>query len=553
MSIYKAFLSIAIFLLGSATYGNVITQRDTGTTSTVKILQLAPADAHLVSIFDCGHTNNSGNSYALIDSLSGSILIARSIFVGYHLDTVCLSYLDTIQAKQDTVELIVSNLPVSTTIRVELNANTNIRYCLPAPPPGMSTLYPVLDLCGHTNNSGNIYYTDTTRCIPIDVSPLVGDNLDTLCVTYTDTVQGISFTSILIVSNVDATTICDSVSCMLPGDADHDLTVNNFDLFAIGLSYGRTGVARDNASSAYTLQPSADWSTTHYYGYNDKFADCNGDGTINAQDASVIYTNYIEAPENIFHHRPSQSDTLPQVTLSFDTLPIIVSNGTCVGTQISGDINVNPAQDITNCYGIAFSVEYPAEFYDSCFSLSVDLDNNSWFVNNESVILFYKNIPAYHRVDVSVVRTNGINRSGSGRLGKIRFITEGDIFGRHLRTGSSTAYSFKVGMTAAINNRGEKIELYGSATTASFITLKTPQKEIQQLSVFPNPVYDRINIQAGEFITNITLLDILGKTVYTESPDSYQQQVDCSSLPRGTYFLQIQSRQAISVIRFIKE
>ncbi len=346
---------------------------------------------------------------------------------------------------------------------------------------------------------------------------------------------------------------CDSVTCVLPGDADHDMTVNNFDVFAIGLSYGRLGLRRPNSTSAYTLQPSPDWQTTHYYGYNDKFADCNGDSIINAQDAVVIYNNYIERAENVFNHRDAQLDSLPQVTLSFDTLPIIIANGTCAGAQIVGDINVSSVTTIDSSYGLAFSVEYPESFYDSCFSVAVDLDNNSWFVSNEPVILFYKNIPQFHRVDVSMVRTNGLNRSGNGRIGRIKFITEGDIFGRQLRNSSSYVYTFNVNMAQAIDNHGNKKNIAGSSTTVSFISLGYKQSEIQNLQVFPNPVNNILQLRSDERITAIQITDITGKLVYSTLPDNYQNQIDCSTLPSGIYIMQIKSDEGLSVVKLVRQ
>ncbi|HNL84328.1 MAG TPA: T9SS type A sorting domain-containing protein [Chitinophagales bacterium] len=349
------------------------------------------------------------------------------------------------------------------------------------------------------------------------------------------------------------TTTCDSVTCVLPGDADHDLTVNNFDVLAIGLSYGRLGLRRPDATNSYTLQPSPDWQTTHYYGYNDKFADCNGDSIINAQDAVVIYNNYIERAVNVFNHRDAQLDSLPQVTLTFDTLPIIIANGTCAGAQIAGDININSVTTIDSSYGIAFSVEYPESFYDSCFSVAVDLDNNSWFVSNEPVILFYKNIPQFHRVDVSMVRTNGLNRSGNGRIGRIKFITEGDIFGRQLRNSSSYVYTFNVNSTQAIDNRGNKINITGSSTTVSFISLGYKQNEIHNLQVFPNPVNNILQLRADERITEIEITDITGKMVYASHPDTYQNQIDCSVLPSGIYIMQVKSDEGLSVIKLVRQ
>ncbi|MBK6275954.1 MAG: hypothetical protein IPF58_15260 [Saprospirales bacterium] len=65
------------------------------------------------------------------------------------------------------------------------------------------------------------------------------------------------FTDSLIYLNTfwQCQSLCDTTTCLLPGDSDHDLTVNNYDALAIGLSYNRTGIIRPNATTQYTLQP----------------------------------------------------------------------------------------------------------------------------------------------------------------------------------------------------------------------------------------------------------------------------------------------------------
>jgi ACT domain-containing protein len=59
---------------------------------------------------------------------------------------------------------------------------------------GMSNVVTTVELCGHTNNSGNVYTVSTlpgTACIVIYRSGLVGYNLDTLCIIKTDPITGI--------------------------------------------------------------------------------------------------------------------------------------------------------------------------------------------------------------------------------------------------------------------------------------------------------------------------------------------------------------------------
>lgn len=350
----------------------------------------------------------------------------------------------------------------------------------------------------------------------------------------------------------DSTTLCDEITCMLPGDADHDLTVNNFDVLAIGLSYNRTGNIRPNATTEYTLQPSPDWNTTHYYGYNDKFADCDGDGIIQAADATVIHQNYVEASQNVFHHGNNPNDSLPAVKLSFDTLPNAIVNGNCVGAQLVGDINVgNSTHTVDSAYGIAFSVNYPFD-NDACFNVQVDVESNSWFQTNNQVLLFYKNIPQYNRVDVTIVRTDGATRSGNGKVGQIKLITEGDVFGIH-RTNGSVQYDFSVTDVVAVNNIGKRIGMSGSETTVNFITLGTKQNKVEGLKFYPNPTNGKIYISAKETIQSIKIVDTQGRTINEISPNKNEIQLDISNTENGMYILEIKGKNSVSYEKIFKQ
>ncbi len=347
--------------------------------------------------------------------------------------------------------------------------------------------------------------------------------------------------------------LCDTVTCMLPGDGDHDLTVNNFDALAIGLSYNRIGIVRPNATTEYTLQSCPNWSTTHNYGFNDKFADCNGDGIINENDLLVIDQNYIVQPENIFHHRLGILDSLPAVKLSFDSVPVRIETATCISAQLTADINVGSAtQPATDVYGIAFTVNYPFE-NDSCFSVQVELDSSSWFQTNNHVLLFYKNIPQYKRVDIAIVRTDGIGRTGNGRIGKIKMITEGDIFGIVRRTVNSISFDFSVSAVAAVNKDGVRIDMNGSATSVNFIVLGNKYNKVEGLKIYPNPTNDKIFISAKENIESIKIIDTQGRIINEFSPNKNDAQLDISSTENGMYILEIKSKNAVSYEKIFKQ
>ena len=407
----------------------------------------------------------------------------------------------------------------------------------------------------YSNQYGIVYEINAINATDGTIYTDCSGNYLLRCGAAADTFYCNRFTDSLIYLNTfwQCQSLCDTTTCLLPGDSDHDLTVNNYDALAIGLSYNRTGNTRPNATTQYTLQHCDNWNTTHYYGFNDKFSDCNGDGRINSLDAVVISQNYIAQAQNYFNHRQSNLDSLPAVTLVFDTLPTTVVNGNCDGAEIVADILVgSAAQPIINGYGVAFSVNYPFE-NDTCFNVQVDLDPNSWLQTNNPVLLFYKDIPQFKRVDISVVRTDGLPRSGNGRIGKIKMITEGAVFRNGLRLSTPPIFDFSVTDVAAINHIGQRIDVNGSTTTVSFIVLGTINNKVDGLKFYPNPTTGKIYINAKETIQSIRIFDTHGRIIDELSINKNDIQVDISTVESGMYILEIKGNNSVSYEKIFKQ
>jgi hypothetical protein len=180
------------------------------------------------------------NTYTL--GSSGCILIDRSGVVGYNLDTLCIIVTDPITGISDTTVAIISNLPLTDTIRDTNNIYTTGDTLCADIDAGMSNVVTTVELCGHTNNSGNVYTVSTlpgTACIVIDRSGLVGYNLDTLCIIKTDPITGKTDTTIAIISNLPLTdTIRDTNLINTTGD-ELCVEIEN------GMTAGTTDTIRD--------------------------------------------------------------------------------------------------------------------------------------------------------------------------------------------------------------------------------------------------------------------------------------------------------------------
>ena len=74
---------------------------------------------------------------------------------------------------------------------------------------------------------------------------------------------------------------------------------------------------------------------------------------------------------------------------------------------------------------------------------------------------------------------------------------------------------------------------------------------IHNLSIYPNPVYSQLTIDAEAKMEAITILDIMGKNVKTIIAPKHT--IDVSDLTKGIYLLQIQTDKGLANKKFIKK
>lgn len=91
---------------------------------------------------------------------------------------------------------------------------------------------------------------------------------------------------------------------------------------------------------------------------------------------------------------------------------------------------------------------------------------------------------------------------------------------------------------------GDKIGKEAFAYANQFFdgTLSTQQTSITNFEIYPNPVKDHINLKTDyEDDFNVTIYNLLGKKIVTETIDSTSKFMDISNLQSGIYFLKISS------------
>jgi Secretion system C-terminal sorting domain len=325
-----------------------------------------------------------------------------------------------------------------------------------------------------------------------------------------------------------------------PGDVTNNGVVNNLDFLHLGMAYNFAGPARVNSSQQFLPQPATPWNFQFASGLNMAYADCNGDGVVNYYyDAFPLYTNYgMERDSNIVTDDfvPGLPGVDPPLQFDPAAVPAFVGGGLLVSLPIElGTLNL-PAEDV---YGLAFSMHVAPQAVDAN-SIMFNFAETSWANPDNDRIWMYKKVDD-SRVDVAWVRTDKNQKRGFGRIGTVDFVIIVDVaplqqaFPIQL---SDIKLMDKFGNYSTVANDTIWLNVPpDSATSGIPLTPLAPK-----VLVNPNPATDEILIRTTDPIHQITLVDMLGKTVYHQSgKDSDQVAVRLPVLPDGGYMLRIET------------
>ncbi len=83
--------------------------------------------------------------------------------------------------------------------------------------------------------------------------------------------------------------------------------------------------------------------------------------------------------------------------------------------------------------------------------------------------------------------------------------------------------------------------------------LSVDKQEVQLFSLYPNPAKDVLNIKSESQMQAIRIIDLSGKTVYTNTENNTQTTIDVSNLSNGVYSIQVITESGNSNRIFIKE
>jgi len=289
-----------------------------------------------------------------------------------------------------------------------------------------------------------------------------------------------------------------------PGDADANNVVDNNDMLPLGLYYGQTGSARASVSNSWQAYIAANWTTLQTNGENVNHADCNGDGTINANDTLAINLNMSQTHAMA---TPGVQDRTSG-NMYFTTSASSYLPGSWVDAELWIGTSANP---ISNLYGIAFDINFDAaQVQPGTASL---IYPPSWLGAAGTNAISFSKINA-NTAYGALTRIDHLNANGYGKVATLHFQTRTNI-------SSNTPMNFSVSGYQADDAAGAPVTFttqpYSIAIDPNALGI-TATSNSASLNIYPNPYAG--TTQIGYSLTEksqvkIEVYNMLGQQIAT--------------------------------------
>ena len=334
-----------------------------------------------------------------------------------------------------------------------------------------------------------------------------------------------------------------------PGDADNNHLVDNTDLLPIGLGYGSSGTTRPSANIVWHPQASIDWSrvfSSYSPVLNYKYADCNGDGIINAADTAAIIQNFslthAKTGGSIEQWRSGAPIIRP--LFSIDTL----HTGDILRVDfVLGDSNISA----NHIYGLAFTYNFDAIVVDS--SLTAVTWTNSWLGSSADKINIGKTSGGQGQMKIAMTRIDHTSRSGSGTIGYASFKITTDNLSGTIQGPKYTNIGF-ISDVRVIDTAGILIPVNAGIDSNKIFVYPNGISEIDQknIRIVPNPATSRIMVSAAQNITEVNMMDVDGEVIFSNINIGRKSlNIDISTYADGLYLVRVKTEEGAKIFKLL--
>ena len=321
-----------------------------------------------------------------------------------------------------------------------------------------------------------------------------------------------------------------------PGDANNDHMADLYDVLPIGVGYNATGSTRANATTNWAGQSAVDWNGSFASGLNYKFADCNGDGTIDTLDLDAITLNYGMTHARITLQNPNAADPELYMTIDADTF--------YPGDWVTGSIYLGSASNtINDFYGLTFGLNYDNSLIDAS-TVEINFQNNWAGQLNADLITYTNNLISSGSIKSAIVRTDQQNKSGFGKIGTFK----AKIKDQPAPGWNDLNFSFTDLKMIDVAEQPKSVSTFVDDSKVSSNPVGIDLLSSVPLNVFPNPAKDRIIVESGEPIQQIVVLDIQGKEVHRQNGQFRKLiEMDLPDLNNGYYLVRVYFEKSVQV------
>ncbi len=330
-----------------------------------------------------------------------------------------------------------------------------------------------------------------------------------------------------------------TISCVWPGDADNNNTVNLNDLIYLGSMYNTVGTPRSIISNTWASQYCENWTQYSINNINAKYMDCNGDGIINEDDTLAIVTNFKRLHQRI--DTISNNTNNNEVSLQAFTDKESYSSGDWV------NINLNIQNTSTlpdSIIGLSYRL-FPNQSFIEENSISIN-NNSEIFGNNidNNISIRILSTPN-NEMNIAVAKKDKIAVKSDGNIGSVRF---------RIKESANTAnYAYHILNPIAYSKGLHTIEVNGKSALLKVTKLVGTNPKLEEkikINLYPNPsngntkllIFDEDNqtkkvelfTELGQFITP------LHANNSTNNQSEYEISNSINKLRSGVYIIKIQ-------------
>lgn len=339
-----------------------------------------------------------------------------------------------------------------------------------------------------------------------------------------------------------------------PGDVNNNGVVNKIDLLYLGYAFNTTGPARGEIDGTWGAKNSPNfWENTFPNGVNFAYADCNGDGSVDALDAAFIEQNVGQrhndipfVPDEMITGNPDEDPAC-----KFQNPPTSISSDEMITLELALGEDVIPVDDVS---GITFSINIEPDIIGLNNS-QVIFKEDSWIeaTANKSIALEQKN-EERATYKVGFTKTDQMPVSGAGPIATFSFVVIGDIVD-FLQIDSMEV---QIDSITVLNGSLEPIPIAGDTIQLAINRGGTVSIEqhpaLQAIEVYPNPNRGYLLIKSPETtIEKIEIVNIFGQSLLHKEVDSSSiHGLHIGILSSGAYWLKIYTLDGVKMERIIR-